>query len=65
MWLLDNVYKPLICNEFICGKTLFYPSDAMFAYENGCFAPGFSAGFSAGFAVQWALRTGLARPATP
>jgi hypothetical protein len=37
MWLLDKLYKPLICNEFLCGKTLFYPLDAMFAYENRAF----------------------------
>jgi hypothetical protein len=37
-WLLDKLYKPLICNEFIYGKTPFYDSGAMFAYEKGALA---------------------------
>jgi hypothetical protein len=39
-WLLDKLYKPLICNEFIYGKTPFYDSGAMFAYEKGAL-PGY------------------------
>ena len=39
-WLLDKLYKPLICNEFIYGKTRFYAFGAMFAYEKGVMAAG-------------------------
>jgi hypothetical protein len=38
MWLLDKLYKPLICNEFLYGKTPFYASGAMFAYEKDALA---------------------------
>jgi hypothetical protein len=37
-WLLDKLYKPLICNEFIYGKTPFDASGPTFAYEKGASA---------------------------